>query len=188
MAHQHDAPHAAPQGAAAHAVHHGTADDEYAFTPVGAGHEHTDASVGLILKFAIWLVVAALVVHVGSKVMFDVMVSQSEPTAPLEFPLAGSTTETRLPAGPRLQRFPATEIYEFRQQERQLLNSYGWVDRNAGTVRIPIDEAMRLTIERGLPARAQAPASADGTAAPAEVPGLLATDASAGRMMERRRQ
>ena len=28
-----------------------------------------------------------------------------------------------------------------------------WVDRNAGNVRIPIDEAMRLTVERGLPTR-----------------------------------
>ena len=186
MAHHPDAPHAAPHGGA----HHGTADDEYAFTPVGAGHEHTDATVGLILKFAIWLVVSALVVHVGSKVMFDVMVSQSEPTGALEFPLAGTPTDTRLPAGPRLQRFPATEIYQFRQQERQALSTYGWVDRNAGTVRIPIDEAMRLTVERGLPARAQAPASGDGAPAAAtpEVPGIMPTDASAGRLTERRRQ
>jgi hypothetical protein len=29
------------------------------------------------------------------------------------------------------------------------------VDKNAGTVRIPIDEAIRLTLERGLPARTQ---------------------------------
>jgi len=180
MAHDHHA-----HGAG----HHATADDEYAFTPEGAGHEHTDASVGLIVKFAVWLVVSALLVHVASKVVFDVMVSQSEESGTLEFPLAGRPTETRLPAGPRLQRVPAAEIYQFRLQERQILNSYGWVDRNAGTVRIPIDEAMRLTLERGLPSRAQAPASPDGAAAPeAEVPGLLASDSSAGRLMERRRQ
>ena len=34
-----------------------------------------------------------------------------------------------------------------------MLDSYGWVDKNAGVVRIPIDEAMKLTLERGLPAR-----------------------------------
>ena len=34
-----------------------------------------------------------------------------------------------------------------------MLNGYSWVDRNAGVVRIPIDEAMKLTVQRGLPAR-----------------------------------
>jgi hypothetical protein len=33
------------------------------------------------------------------------------------------------------------------------LNGYGWVDRDAGVVHIPIDEAMRLMVERGVPAR-----------------------------------
>jgi len=37
--------------------------------------------------------------------------------------------------------------------EQRTLTTYGWVDRNAGIVRIPIDEAMRLTTQRGLPAR-----------------------------------
>ena len=34
-----------------------------------------------------------------------------------------------------------------------MLDSYGWVDKNAGIVRIPIDEAMKLTLQRGLPTR-----------------------------------
>ncbi|MFN8489434.1 MAG: hypothetical protein U0350_17765 [Caldilineaceae bacterium] len=33
------------------------------------------------------------------------------------------------------------------------LNSYGWVDKKAGVVRIPIDQAMTLLLQRGLPAR-----------------------------------
>ena len=39
-----------------------------------------------------------------------------------------------------------------------MLDSYGWVDKNAGTVHIPIDDAMRLTLERG--AAASRPADA----------------------------
>ena len=31
-----------------------------------------------------------------------------------------------------------------------MLDSYGWVDKDAGVVRIPIEEAMKLTVERGL--------------------------------------
>ena len=43
-----------------------------------------------------------------------------------------------------------------REREDELLGSYGWVDRNAGVVRIPIDQAKRLLLERGLPVRASA--------------------------------
>ena len=35
------------------------------------------------------------------------------------------------------------------------LYSYGWVDEKAGTVHIPIDRAMELLVERGLPVRPQ---------------------------------
>ena len=84
-----------------------------------------------------------------------------------------------------LQAQPANEIYEFRLRERAELDGYSWVDRNAGTVRIPIAEAMRLTVERGLPSR-----PVDGAAAgvSAETSTLTPTDASAGRTLERRRQ
>jgi len=37
--------------------------------------------------------------------------------------------------------------------EEQTLNSYGWVDQNAGVVHIPIAEAMKLVAQRGLPTR-----------------------------------
>ena len=49
-----------------------------------------------------------------------------------------------------------TEINDFRMQEEQTLNSYGWVDQQAGVVRIPIDRAMELLAQRGLPTRPQA--------------------------------
>jgi hypothetical protein len=79
-----------------------------------------------------------------------------------------------------LQRFPANEIFEFRQRENRELTSYGWIDRSAGTVRIPIADAMRLTVERGLPTRAA-------TAPTDAAPSLMPSDSSSGRVMERRR-
>ena len=69
----------------------------------------------------------------------------------------------------------------FRTADGANLESYGWIDKTAGTVHIPIDEAIRLTLERGLPAR-------DASAAPDEQSGMMATDSSAGRVLERRRQ
>ena len=55
------------------------------------------------------------------------------------------------------------------------------MNREAGMVHIPIDEAMRLTLERGL--LSSRPAGEGQT-----TPGLMPADASAGRTMERRRQ
>jgi hypothetical protein len=53
---------------------------------------------------------------------------------------------------------PST-LSEFRATEDATLATYGWIDRNEGTVRIPIDRAKALLIERGLPVRgAAAPA------------------------------
>jgi len=158
---------------------HATADQEYLVTPPGAGHEHTDANVWLIAKFGLWLVISAVIIHVGVGFMFALFVQQRrEPEH--AFPLAVGQ-ELRLPAAPRLQRFPANELYEFRQREEQTLHQYGWIDRQGGRVQIPIEDAMRLMVERGLPARATQPQTA-------ETPGLIPADASSGRTMERRRQ
>ena len=40
-----------------------------------------------------------------------------------------------------------------RAAERERLEGYGWVDEGTGVARIPIEEAKRLIVERGLPAR-----------------------------------
>ena len=169
------------------AQHHdvnATADDQYLSTTEGAGHEHTDANVWLIVQFAIWLLASAIVVHGLMWGMFEWFVKDRVAKAPTaEFPLA-QEQERRLPAGPRLQPIPAHEIFEFRQRESAELNGYGWVDRNAGVVHIPIAEAMRLAVQRGLPSRQAAPAS-DGTTS--TDPALMPADSSAGRTMERRR-
>jgi hypothetical protein len=37
------------------------------------------------------------------------------------------------------------------QAENAQLHSYGWVDRSAGMVRVPIDQAMAFVVQQGLP-------------------------------------
>jgi hypothetical protein len=157
---------------------HRTADDEYLDTP-GASYEHTDANVWVVAKFGFWLVVMAIVLHLGMGLMYALLIDQATATGEPRYPLAPAG-EVRLPPEPRLQELPETEIRVFRAAQDRRLHSYGWVDREAGTVHIPIDEAMRLTVERGLPARPVAPDQPQA--------GMLASDASSGRRMERRRQ
>ena len=52
---------------------------------------------------------------------------------------------------PRLEENERTELSDFRLGEEKKLHSYDWVDQKAGTIRIPIDRAMQLIAERGLP-------------------------------------
>jgi hypothetical protein len=52
---------------------------------------------------------------------------------------------------PRLEENERTELNSFRYSEEQELNSYGWVDHSAGVAHIPIDQAMQLLAQRGLP-------------------------------------
>lgn len=54
-------------------------------------------------------------------------------------------------SGPLLQVNPGADLEELQQSERQTLNSYGWVDQKKGIVRIPIEEAMKIVVQKGLP-------------------------------------
>jgi hypothetical protein len=67
-------------------------------------------------------------------------------------------TEQLPPSGPRLQANPVRDLQELRVADEATLSTYGWVDKEAGRVRIPIDRAMELILERGLPVREDAPA------------------------------
>jgi hypothetical protein len=67
-------------------------------------------------------------------------------------PLPIAVQRDRLPPLPRIQTSPTEEdLNKLRAYEDARLNSYDWVDRKAGTVRIPIDRAMQLLVSRGLP-------------------------------------
>lgn len=56
----------------------------------------------------------------------------------------------RFPA-PTLQPKPASDMQRFYAEEMQHLNSTGWIDKAAGKVHIPIDQAMRLVATEGVP-------------------------------------
>lgn len=165
------------------AIAHGSADDQYLETPPGSTYEHTDAHVGPLIHFAIWLFVSAVIVHVGLAGMYWLLIREStERVDSQRYPLSVDTPR-RLPAEPRLQQFPRNELYDFRTKEDTQLHSYGWVDKNAGTVHIPIDDAMRLMLERGaLTSRPQ------DASKPAEAVGVFPSDSSSGRTLEKRRQ
>ena len=118
----------------------------------GVHHETSDANVRGIFGFALGLLVTGVAVCVFVWWLFLFLAAREARRVMPEFPLAAGQ-EDRLPPEPRLQTNPRQDLRDLRGAEDTVLTSYGWVDKNAGVARIPIGEAMKLTVKRGLPAR-----------------------------------
>ncbi|HEY3131235.1 MAG TPA: hypothetical protein VGL91_17390 [Acidobacteriota bacterium] len=129
-------------------------------TNPGVSRERRDVNIRGILIFGVALLACTIVIYLilwGLLRHFEVQTQRLEAKAP---PLARERQqvppEPRLQGAPRHENSPSMDIERFRAQEDQLLNSYGWVDSKAGVVRIPIEDAKKLLLQRGLPVREQA--------------------------------
>jgi hypothetical protein len=127
--------------------------------------EREDLAPKPILVFLGSLVVICLLVALVLRGMYSYLDRYDNrhqlPQSPLVQPSMASTRDvspgdiTNFPQ-PRLESDERQEINDFRMQEEKTLNSYGWVDQSAGVVHIPIERAMQLVAQRGLPTRSQA--------------------------------
>ena len=126
--------------------------------------EREDLTPKPILIFLGALAVGCVLVYFVLRGLYSYLDSYENHHQPAQSPLVQQTTaDTRrvLPGDitkfpqPRLEGDERREINDFREQEEQTLNSYGWVDQKAGVVRIPIERAMQLMAQRGLPTRPQ---------------------------------
>jgi hypothetical protein len=131
-------------------------DLEYGSTPPGAKYEHTDINPNIGYQFALWLTVSMLIAFgiVYTTFFFFEGREAAANKAAQKYPLAASVPH-RQPPAPNLQTQPFKDIYMLRLGETEKLTSYGWVDKDGGIARIPIDRAMELMLERGFPARAE---------------------------------
>jgi hypothetical protein len=128
-------------------------DYEYGPTPPGAQHEHTDIDPSVGYKFAVWLAVAMLLsvaIVFGTFKIFESRTKAAD-VAAQKYPLAAGLP--KLPPAPNLQNQPFKDISELRNTEAGKLTTYGWVDKEGGIARIPIDRAMEVMLQRGFPAR-----------------------------------
>jgi hypothetical protein len=69
------------------------------------------------------------------------------PKTTTESPFFGGAPEPQLMTG------EPKHLTEVRAREADQLQGYGWVNEAGGVARIPIDEAKKLMIERGMPVR-----------------------------------
>jgi hypothetical protein len=124
------------------------------------GYERQDLSAQSVFAFLISLVVGGVIVYFIVWGLYHFMDARQRRHQPQQSPLIKQVeTDTRVVSPdeinkfpqPRLERNERIEINDFRLKEEQTLNSYGWVDEKAGVVRIPIERAMELVAQRGLP-------------------------------------
>lgn len=113
------------------------------------GHEQSDVSPRPIVIAGIGLAVLVLVALGSMRLLFDYYLAREIREGPAANPLALAEGE-RVPPEPRLLPHPIEQLRELRAREDDVLQTYGWIDRDKGIVRIPIERAMQLVAERGV--------------------------------------
>lgn len=131
-----------------------TEQTQHPEAPHGA-HEKTDVDIGPLLKFAVGL---TLLTVVSALLMAWLFSAFSESAKQADLPASPLAALRQPPPMPRLQVAPSVDMRALRAEEDAALHSYAWIVRESGLVRIPIERAMELTLQRGLPVRAQSPA------------------------------
>ena len=119
-------------------------------------HERTDANgkwvFGVVLLLGLFgLAIQGILGGFLSRLTHSVM--PTDLWQPLERTLRPILAR---PAYPKLQVSPPLDLEQFRAREESEMNSYGWINRTAGVVRVPIDRAMELVLREGLPVRTNA--------------------------------
>lgn len=150
-------------------------------SPAHGDFERSDLSARVIFYFLAGLVLFGVLTHFVVTGVYDFLEKRSNAEQTSISPLVTSApTDTRhISPGypqsafpnPRLEEDERGQLNGIRLSEDEKLDSYGYVDEKAGTVRIPIERAMELIAQRGLPVRAQ------GAATSAETPHTETTTA-----------
>ena len=113
---------------------------------------------GVSYSGIVWFVVILTVTTVFCQLlvwgMFEFMQSREDARDPARSIVAAPTGT--LPPTPNLLTDEPATLKHFRDAEKSALETYGWVDQNAGTVRLPIAKAKELMLERGFPVRGSA--------------------------------
>jgi hypothetical protein len=148
-------------------TNHGSGDSG---SHASAGHEASALRIGPVVWFVIGLSVATVIIFLLMMGLFNAFQNRAQSTEDRTSPLASE--RQKLPPEPRLQLAPTTaeqlekklppnikedhplqEIKRIRAEEDARLNSYGWIDEKGGVVHIPIEEAKKLLLEKGLATR-----------------------------------
>jgi hypothetical protein len=115
-------------------------------TGLQAGYETRDVGPRGIVLLGAGLVVVTAFTMLLLGWLFNRLEARAVRSDPPESPLAD---EAGPPPGPQLEL--NLKFTDYEQADRSRLESYGWADKEQRVVHIPIERAMQLLAERGLP-------------------------------------
>jgi hypothetical protein len=151
----------------------------------GVEFEHEDLSTRGIFAFMIGLAISGVVIYFIITGMYTFLDKYEKSQMTTASPLVKADESGRIASravtkadvekafkengAPMLEDNEREQLHKFLMDQEKQLNSYGWVDEKAGVAHIPIERAMQLTVQRGLPVRPEGGANAPAgktTAAP----------------------
>jgi len=115
-------------------------------------YEHRDLSHRVVFGTLLTLLCAGMLIHLvvwgvfrhlGSSEFVPHQSTNPIMTSNEELKEVGGDPALSFP-GPHLQPNPVADLNKFRVREEQELNTYGWVDQQAGKIHIPIERAIDI--------------------------------------------
>ena len=137
----------------------------------GVEFEREDLSTRAVFAFMIGLAIVGIIIYFIITGMYSYLDNYERSQMTAASPLVTREDASRIGArrvtqdevektfkengAPMLETDERGQLRDFLVRQEGQLNSYDWVDQKSGVVRIPIERAMELTVERGLPVRPQ---------------------------------
>lgn len=147
-------------------------------------HEKSDVDVRALIWFVVIFIVFAIVTHLVLWLMFKYFATLARGATNAPLTSVARPADANVPQEPRLQPFPdrdeqgavrapyqhtpEVDLVLMRAREDEALNNPGWVDRQKGVVRLPIEVAKQIALQRikALPATTAPPAAEPPAASP----------------------
>jgi hypothetical protein len=128
-------------------------------------YDPTDLSARAVIVFLVFLALGGIIITASMWGLYKYLASDRYSPHSTTRPIGTSSQQLAEVGGdpaskfppPRLQPDPVADLNRFRVREEQILNSYGWVDRANGKVHIPIEQAIDVVAQVGLPVRPSSP-------------------------------
>ncbi len=126
-------------------------------THTDVAFESSDIDTRTILAYLFYLALAVAATFVVSVFIFRFttkMAADSDtPMAPVHRNVAATMPpEPRLQGVPGHTNDPQLDLRDKKEADEEANEKYGWTDKQAGIARIPVEEAMKFIVEKGLPA------------------------------------
>jgi len=108
-------------------------------------HQGTDLRLRVIVYSVITFITIGALIHLGVWWLYRYAREQDRSR---DVRRTFVETKPPIPPEPRLQVSPQDDFQEYLRKEQEILKGYAWTSRAEGKVRIPINRAMQLVVER----------------------------------------